>query len=117
MEFYSKYIDKLTHLSILFDLVHPENGPLSIKWLPNYILKPILDKIELKNIDYGPKVKIHLDNLKGYIQEALVVDEKLKLEKLKQTKHEVVSFDINRNQSYKDYLDPELVKLLNSISI
>ena len=81
MEFYSKYIDKLTHLSILFDLVHPENGPLSIKWLPNYILKPILDKIELKNIDYGPKVKIHLDNLKGYIQEALVVDEKLKLEK------------------------------------
>ena len=64
-------------LSILFDLVHPENGPLSIKWLPNYILKPILDKIELKNINYGPKVKIHLDNLKGYIQEALVVDEKL----------------------------------------
>ena len=95
-------------LYFAFDFVHPYDGPLACKWLPNNMLKPIADK--LSTVDDST-----LNEIKQYLNNALQLDDKDKQHMWHTMKTNVVNFDTVRQQSYTDYLHPQMIEFLNSI--
>lgn len=104
-DFY-KDVDKDMHFS--FDFVHPYEGPLACKWLPNNIIQSQLDKLNTLD-DFS------LNEIKKYLNNALKINDKDKTHIWNKMKTNIVNFDINRGQSYVDYLDPQMIEFLNSI--
>ena len=106
-DFY-KDVDKDMYFS--FDFVHPYEGPLACKWLPNNIIQSQLDKINTLD---DPS----LNEIKQYLKNALKIDDKDKTYIWNKMKMDIVNFDINRNQSYVDYLHQDMIDFLNSIKL
>ena len=88
--------------------MHPYEGPLACKWLPNDIIKSQLDKINTLD-------DASLNEIKKYLNNALKINDKDKMHVWNKMKIDIVNFDINRQQSYTDYLDPQVIEFLNSI--
>ena len=104
-DFY-KDLDKKLYFE--FDFVHPYEGPLACKWLPNDIIQSQLDKINTLDDD-------SLNEIKKYLNNALKINDKDKMHIWNKMKMDIVNFDINRQQSYVDYLHPQMIEFLNSI--
>ena len=103
-----KDVDKDIHFS--FDFVHPYEGPLACKWLPNNIIQSQLDKIN--TLDDSS-----LDEVKQYLKNSLDTADSDKSQHWHKMKTDIVNFDTNRNQSYVDYLHKDMVDFLNTVSI
>jgi hypothetical protein len=56
-----------------------------------------------------------LDVLKEFVEKAMDVPENIKKGKQKKLYRETVILDAARNQSYKDYLYPQMVNLLDKL--
>ena len=103
------------------DFVHPYNGPLAVKWLPNSIIKPILEQVKQIPAEYiDDKCNIQLEEIKDmqkYLENALKIADSKKQKMWKKMKTDVVNYDINRNQSYKDFMSDDMIEFLNSIKL
>ena len=112
-------IIKNVHLSI--DFVHPYDGPLAIKWLPNHIVQPILQKLKPMPLEHiGDKCHVKFDELTdiiNYLENALKVDQNKKQQMWKKMKTDVINYDINRNQSYTEFMTPDMIDFLDSIKL
>lgn len=105
--FYKDY-SKFKKLYFSFDFVHPYEGPLACKWLPNNILKTVAD--QLSTVD-DPT----LNEIKQYLYNAQQVDDNDKQHMWHKMKTNIDNFDTVRQQSYVDYLHPQMIEFLNSI--
>jgi organic radical activating enzyme len=112
-------IIKNVHLSI--DFVHPYDGALAVKWLPNNIIKPIIFKLKGLSTKYASdKCTINIEELDGvvkYLEKALITDDSKKQEIWAKMKTDVINYDINRNQSYQDFMPSDMIEFLDSIKL
>ena len=98
------------------DLVNPIGRNIDVKWLPPKIISPIISSLE-KYEDYSKNncfinIKKAINYMRVSIENYSYNDDMLK-----RFKEETENFDLVRNQSYRDYCHPEIVKLLDSIDI
>ena len=95
--------------------LRPDTNPLSARWLPKPLLaqyiKRVVEAIEGKPYFVRDKTLHAVDNLRHYLEEP----ENIQMQR--EFKRELVVFDRIRKQTYSDYLDPQLVQFLDSISI
>ena len=105
--FYNDY-SKFKKIYFSFDFVHPYEGPLACKWLPNNILKTVAD--QLSTVDDSS-----LDEIKQYLHNAQQINDKDKQHMWHKMKTNIANFDTVRQQSYTDYLHPQMIEFLNSI--
>ena len=97
------------------DLVFPLGRNIDIKWLPPEIITPIITSLE-KYEDYSKnKCFINIKKALNYMKES-VKNYSRNDDMLKRFKEETDQFDLARNQSYRDYCHPEIIKLLDSIT-
>ena len=112
-------IIKVAYLSI--DFIHPYNGPLAVKWLPNSIIKPILDQLKTMPTRYmDGKTEINVEELTdviNYLDNAIQIDESKKQQQWNKMKTDVINYDINRNQSYHDFMPKQMIDFLDSIKL
>lgn len=103
-------------LKLNADQVFPIGRNIDIKWLPPEMLQEVLDEIQIyEEWDVRPPLIKIRKNI-NYIREC-IENYEYNPEMLKRFKEETVQFDAIRNQSYRDYCDPRLVKLLDSIEL
>ena len=107
-EFYKGVVGKTIYYS--FDFVHPYEGPLAVKWLPNDIIRSQLDKL---NTLHDPS----LNEVKQYLKNAIQINDTDKMKMWKKMKSDIVNFDLNRQQSYVNHLHKDVVEFLDSIKI
>ena len=91
-----------------FDFVHPYEGPLAVKWLPNDIIKSQLDKLNTLHDS-------SLNEVKQYLKNAIQINDTDKMKMWKKMKSDIVNFDLNRQQSYVNHLHKDVVEFLDSI--
>lgn len=91
------------NLQLSVNVVHPHNGRLDIAVFPEYIKQALLAQWE--TICDNAEITKLINYLRSSKNTRAVAD----------TKHEIVSFDSSRNQSYSAYLDKTVVDWLNSI--
>lgn len=102
-------------INIVYSEVYPQHRGIHISSLPNKMLKDVHKKIS--NID-EPEDRdqyLGLDVLKEFVEKAMDVPENIKKGKQKKLYRETVILDAARNQSYKDYLYPQMVNLLDKL--
>lgn len=87
-----------------FAEINPRLRGTDISRLPIYLLKKVQD--ELNRLDCACEI----DNLKIMVENAILDNHEDKNRML----NEIIPFDLARNQSYKDFLDPDLVEWLAS---
>ena len=123
---------KIPDWYIHFSEIFPYNRGTALRNIPNHILEIALDRIievvdsdiatvadsntvqaTIRGKEYKKWYRFNIHNLVGQIQNALNYD----VCDLKKLKTETVLLDNVRNQSYKDYLDPILVKELNGEAV
>jgi MoaA/NifB/PqqE/SkfB family radical SAM enzyme len=86
--------------------VFPKDRNIDICWMPvNYL---VIAREMILGLGY------QTENFEKYIAEC-IQNNKYNKDKLKTVKEEIIQFDKNRNQDYKDYLDPLVVRLLDSL--
>ena len=111
----------IENIYLSMDFVHPYNGPLAVKWLPNHIIKPILEQVKGIPAEYiDDKCDIQLEEIKDmqrYLENALKIDDSKKQKMWKKMKTDVVNYDINRNQTYQDYMTKDMIEFLDSIKL
>lgn len=96
---HGKYI--VTH----FAEMYPFDRGTSLTSLPVYLLEDALDRIK----DFPASDK-QINNVRAMIQDAIKNNKENKQKML----DEITPFDMSRNQSFKDFLDPALVEWLTS---
>lgn len=101
IEWIHSLTDKKVHIT--FAQVNPHDRGISLQHLPLYLLE--LAKNKLSNID----TKL-VENLLNQIDYAIQNNKENKF----LIKEETELFDMSRNQSYKDFLDPALVEYLST---
>ena len=55
--------------------------------------------------------------MQKYLENAIKIDDSKKQKMWKKMKTDVVNYDINRNQSYKDFMSDDMIEFLNSIKL
>lgn len=96
---YNKYV------SIHYAEMYPFNRGTSLTSLPIYLLEDALNRIK----DFSTN-DIQINNVRSMIQDAIRNNKENKQKML----NEITPFDLSRDQSFKDFLDPALVEWLTS---
>ena len=96
--------------SIIFSEVYPATRGIHLNNLPKSLLRPIYQKLD-KNTYNVPQQ--HIDQLKEFLLVAMST--KMDPYKQQQLYRETVILDQARNQSYRDYLYPSIVKYLDHL--
>ena len=68
----------------------------------------------------GDKCHVKFDELTdiiNYLENALKVDQNKKQQMWKKMKTDVINYDINRNQSYTEFMTPDMIDFLDSIKL
>jgi hypothetical protein len=96
---YSKYV------SIHYAEMYPFDRGTSLTSLPVYLLEDALNRLNGFLVN-----DMQMNNVRAMIQDAIKNNKENKQKMLA----EITPFDLSRNQSFKDFLDPALVEWLTS---
>ena len=129
------YTYKIPDWYIHFSEIYPYNRGTALRNIPNHILEIALDRIievidsgiatvtdsntvqaTIRGKEYKAWYRFNIHNLVGQIQNETRIINNHNGD-YKKFKRELVILDNVRNQSYKDYLDPILVKELNGETV
>lgn len=97
-------------VNIIFSDVYPEHRGIQISSLPSKMLEGIYT--EIVNLDLH---EMESATLKEFIEKAIETPKKIKKTRQKKLYRETVILDAARNQSYRDYLYPEMVEYLDKL--
>ena len=101
-----KWAEKYNFEDIVITNVFPIERAIDVCWLPNNLL--LLGSDLINGLGYQTQ------SFNNYLA-SCIHNNKYSVDKIRELKIETMQFDKNRQQSYKTYLHPELVKVLDSV--
>ena len=107
---YIEWAENYGIFNIIFSEVYPATRGIHLSNLPKSLLKPIYEKLE-QNTYIVPQKNI--DQLKEFL--LLSMNKKMDSNSQQQLYRETVILDKARNQSYRDFLHPSMVKYLDHL--
>ena len=108
---YIEWTKKFATVELLtYQEIYPMDRGVVLKHLPKHILIKAKDRVIPYLENYGDNT-VRLKNLITQIDNAIINN----IENKQLMKDEITLFDLSRNQSYRDYLDPILVEWLDNV--
>lgn len=104
------YHDAAQNYSFFLDLLWPENKFINVQFLSPSIKRDLIQlykNIETRKLDH---ITVRINNAIGFLQKH--VDYEPTLQDRKNMLKEIQVFDLSRNQSYRDYLHPDIIDFL-----